>query len=280
MNSNYRNLNQAFLGSLLEIQNHASIVEARGSKTKEIIGKNFIIQDPTELDINVPQRKFSSSYAITEWLWYVSKNRKVNNIEKFANTWYIIKDEKGEVESNYGTYLTLQWAWVLKELYDDPHSRRATFAINQVHHKGANKQDYPCTQYLQFMVRDNKLHMFASMRSNDAVYGFCNDVFTFALFQQLMLNELNSRGRNYELGNYYHAANSFHVYERHFDMVESIANDPNLDELYLAVSQKFSLKPHVTWNFLLQNDLYLPVEDCTKEEMKHIVNHIKSEIFA
>lgn len=277
MNCIYRNLNQAFLESLREIQEHASLVESRGSKTKEIIGKNFLIQDPTDLNIVIPQRKFSSSYAIAEWLWYISKNRKVNNIEKFANTWYIIKDENDEVESNYGTYLMTQWAWVMKELYDDPQTRRATLVINQVHHKGANTQDYPCTQYLQFMIRDNKLHMFASMRSNDAVYGFCNDVFTFALFQQLMLNELNTRGRNYELGHYYHAANSFHVYEKHFVMMESIVSDSSLAGLETV--QKFVLKPHVTWNHMVANKLYLPVDDATKEEMKQIVSNIRSEVF-
>jgi thymidylate synthase len=277
MNNVYQNLNQAFLESIMEIHEYASVVEARGMKTKEIIGKNFLIQDPTDLNITIPQRKFSSKYAITEWLWYISKNRKVNNIEKFANTWYIIKDEKGEVESNYGTYMGTQWAWVLRELYDDPQTRRATFAINQPHHKGSNSQDYPCTQYLQFMIRDNKLHMFGSMRSNDAVYGFCNDVFTFALFQQLMLNELNTRGRNYELGNYYHSANSFHVYEKHFELVESIAKDDSL--ISLSSDSKFVLKPKVTWNYLLLNEFYLPIDDSTKEEMNYIVKHIIGEIF-
>ena len=49
------------------------------------------------------------------------------------------------------------------------------------------------------------------MRSNDLVFGLCNDVFTFSLFQQLMLNELNQSGLSLELGSYHHHAGSLHV---------------------------------------------------------------------
>ena len=96
------------------------------------------------------------------------------------------------MESNYGLYiLGNQWNYCLEELLKDPDTRRATIAINQPFHKAQNPNDYPCTQYIQFFIRENRLHLCVNMRSNDAVFGFCNDVFTFSLFQQLMLNDLN-----------------------------------------------------------------------------------------
>ena len=107
------------------------------------------------------------------------------NIGKLAKIWLDIQDDNGMCESNYGCYLLGdQWHWVVSELLNDRDSRRATIVINQPYHKGKNKKDYPCTQYVHFFIRDNKLHLGVNMRSNDAVFGFCNDVFTFCMFQQ------------------------------------------------------------------------------------------------
>jgi thymidylate synthase len=70
---------------------------------------------------------------------------------------------------------------------------------------------------MDFKVRDNKLYMHTFMRSNDLVWGFQYDVFFFTLIQEIMANELNV-----ELGSYNHTATSFHVYERHFDLIEEM----------------------------------------------------------
>ena len=119
--------------------------------------------------------------------------------------------------------------------------------------------------------------MGAYMRSNDAVFGFCNDVYTFCLFQQLMLNELNLRMANLELGEYCHYAGSFHVYERHFKMLnhlekkyETHGNVGILAEYEFGITDKESLiklKPHINLSFIKENNLYLPSEDLTKEQI-------------
>ena len=149
-----------------------------------------------------------------------------------ATIWRQISDKNGQVESNYGFYLKPQWEWVKQEILGDVDTRRATIVINQPYHKNKNPKDYPCTQYIQFFVRENKLNMGVNMRSNDLVFGLCNDVFTFALFQQLMLIELRDAGLDIELGSYYHHAGSLHVYERHYDMVSEII--PNHTIIFLA----------------------------------------------
>ena len=161
-------------------------VQARNSKQKEIIFESFELSDPTRVNITIPSRKFNKRYAVAEWLWYLSANPLALNIGKLAQIWRMISDEFCEVESNYGVYLKPQWNWVKNEIVKDRDTRRATFVINQPHHKFKNSSDYPCTHYIQFFVRDNKLHLGVNMRSNDLVYGLCNDVFTFSLFQQLM----------------------------------------------------------------------------------------------
>lgn len=285
----YENLNQAFVEELCRLKSHGNFVNSRGSRQIERTFVNMMIKDPTQLDIEVPIRKFNKDYAIGEWLWYLSGNQKSSNIGKIASIWTDISDSHGEVESNYGSYIfnyipnleLTQWNWVIEELISDRDSRRATIAINQPYHKFRNKKDYPCTQYLQFFIRNNQLDLGVHMRSNDAVFGFCNDVFTFCLFQQLMVNELNSRGANLKIGNYHHSAGSFHLYERHFKMMDTI-----LDNYYMKTLEhgypeikKTSLNEDLTYRKLISLRCEMPKKDMSKKEIFDFINSQKGVLF-
>ena len=249
-------------------------VQARNSKQKEIIFESFELSDPTRVNITIPSRKFNKKYALAEWLWYLSANPLALNIGKLAQIWRMISDEFCEVESNYGVYLKPQWNWVKNEIIKDRDTRRATFVINQPHHKFKNSSDYPCTHYIQFFVRDNKLHLGVNMRSNDLVYGLCNDVFTFSLFQQLMLNELNSIGLDLELGSYFHHAGSLHVYEKHFPMIEKISNS----DFPIDISEETCiLSKVVDWN-LIDRKFSFPSYELEKEEIYGYVDNCTEEI--
>jgi thymidylate synthase len=274
MHKNFDNLNDAFLSLLQDVFENGQAVSARGSEQKELLFCNFTIENPDDLNITSAARKFSIDYATSEWLWYLSANPKVNNIGKLAKIWQMIRDENGEAESNYGCYLKPQWNWVIEELVSDRDTRRATIVINQPHHKGKNKADYPCTHYLHFFIRDNKLHLGVNMRSNDIIFGLCNDVFTFSLFQQLMLNELNSRGENVELGTYNHHAGSLHLYERHYAMANKIILEEKTQP-----SETYKLSKSVT-GWLDASKLAMPVRDLSKEEIKEHTKKVKMEIYS
>jgi thymidylate synthase len=285
----YSNLNEAFVEELGHLKTTGNIVFSRGSKQLERNFTSIVIEDPTQLNIEVPIRKFNKNYAIAEWLWYISTNPKVDNISKLASIWGDISDSFGEAESNYGSYIfsqdhnesNSQWDWVIEELIKDPDSRRATIVINQPYHKGKNPKDYPCTHYIHFFVRGGKLDMGISMRSNDAIFGFCNDVFTFSLFQQLMLNELNSRGMNIELGKYYHSAGSFHVYERHFNMMNTILENYYIKALTngYPTTEKFVLNPDLTYKKIRSLKCEIPVSSISKEEIFEFVEKQKGVLF-
>jgi thymidylate synthase len=279
----YKSLNEAFVSELSELKTSGSLVKARGSNQLEKVFVNFEISNPTDINVTVESRKFNQRYAIAEWLWYLSANSKVNNISKLASIWKDIQDSYGEVESNYGSYIfsldknfsRSQWSWVVNELLVDRDSRRATISINQPYHKEKNAKDYPCTQYIQFFVRDNRLHVGVSMRSNDIIFGLCNDIFTFCLFQQLMLNELNDRGLKLELGSYFHHAGSLHIYERHFKMMDNILN--NLKEEYS--SEKLLLKQGLTYKKLLSLRSEISSKELTKKEIFSHVDKAKGDLF-
>jgi thymidylate synthase len=288
----YKDLNEAFVSSLYNLRTNGNTVRSRGTTQREILFYSIQIKDPTALSIQPPARKFNPDYAIAEWLWYLSRDPSVHNIGKLASIWLRIQDDHGVCESNYGSYLLgEQWEWVLQELISDRDTRRATMVINQPYHKGKNPEDYPCTQYVHFFIRNSKLHMGVNMRSNDAVFGFCNDVFTFCMFQQLMLNDLNQAiyDNNVDkwnkviepisLGEYYHTAGSFHVYETHWKMMNKI-----VDNYYAKVTvsgwpilNKWKLSDRIISNKIAE--IALPKREMEKEEIYEHTTKIKETIY-
>jgi len=255
----YSNLNEAFWNELNNISVVGKNVESRGSKQKEVLFRSFTIQDPTDLDIVWPSRKFNATYTLAEFLWYLSRNPNSVNIGKFARIWLNIKDDEDNVESNYGCYVFgSQWDWAVKELLADKDSRRATFVIGQPYHKTKNPNDIPCTQYLQFFIRDNKLHMGTCMRSNDIVFGMSNDL---------------------QIGTYHHHAGSLHLYEMHYDMAAQILEGDSYSENYSHCSGIFTLKPNITLEYIQKNELYLPSKDMTKEEIGEYAKTVSKSLF-
>lgn len=71
-----------------------------------------------------------------------------------------------------------------------------------------SKGDVPCTTTIQFLPRRGKLHVAATMRSNDAYRGFPHDVFAFTFIQELVARMLGM-----EVGTYSHFVGSLHLYE-------------------------------------------------------------------
>jgi thymidylate synthase len=277
MENRYKNLNNSFYWVVSDILKKGMTVNSRGTEQKELCFYSTIIEDPTDILINYPSRKFNPSYAFTEWLWYLSQVKNTNNIGKLAKIWDMIKDENGECESNYGSYMFPigQWDWVINELTNDPDSRRATIAINQPYHKKANSLDIPCTQYIQFFIRNGRLDMGVYMRSNDVIFGFCNDLFTFALFHQLMFNSLQARQghpMDLQLGEYHHHAGSMHIYERHYEMAEKIMKDGA--DWYKKDLEKIKLKGEITSSYILGREYYLPRKELTKEQIQRATRNL------
>jgi thymidylate synthase len=60
------------------------------------------------------------------------------------------------------------------------------------------------------------------MRSNDAILGTPTDIAFFSVLQQQALSHLKSTWPNLKLGKYTHIVDSYHIYERNFNLVEEM----------------------------------------------------------
>jgi thymidylate synthase len=163
-------------------------------------------------------------YIKRELKWYESESLNVNDLEPTPQIWQAISDKDGNINSNYG-YLIYnkkngeQFIKVRDELTKNPNSRRAVMIYTRptIHdeYNLNGMSDFICTNAVQYLIRDKKLHAIVQMRSNDVVFGYRND---FA-WQQYVLGFLADE-LNVEYGDITWQVGSLHVYERHFSFIE------------------------------------------------------------
>lgn len=246
INRNYSNFTEAYVNILRELNESPQFVSSpRGMKVKEIIGYQFKITNPRDRIPYVPEREFSIHYLIAELLWYFSGNDSTRWISNYSNFWSKISDDGTTANSAYGSRIFkphsriagtidstwTQWKYIVEELKNDPDSRRAVVHIRSPQDSILAKLDVPCTLSLQFFLREDKVHMVASMRSSDVILGLAYDIPAFTLFQELLAVELTKElGRPVGLGTYTHISASLHVYERHFEMVERILKESTKEQ--------------------------------------------------
>jgi thymidylate synthase len=177
---------------------------------------------------NFQSRKLNIQYIKDEFLWYVKGDKYDSSIANKAKMWQSIINSDGSINSNYGQYIfagSKQFDNVVKILASDKDSRRASLVILGDDHLLSETKDMPCTYALNFRIRDNKLNMSVHMRSQDAIYGMGNDVPAFSFIHEMMLNALRRYYQTLEYGMYHHIADSFHVYEKHFLMLDKLCHN-------------------------------------------------------
>lgn len=196
------------------------------SVAKELINATLILTDPTLNLMNAKDgRNMSMRYAVGEFLWYMSNSPFTADIDKFSKFWKTIENDDHTVNSNYGwcirdKYNCDQWENCKYILRNNPASRKAIIHIKEcIDYQLAIPKDVNCTLTLQFLIRNNKLHMITNMRSNDVWLGLPYDIFCFTCMQILMAMELHV-----DIGNYYHNAGSLHLYKKNFEKAQEIYN--------------------------------------------------------
>ena len=180
----------------------------------ELVNANLQLTNPTKNTMCNCIRKMPLRYAIGELLWYNSCNPTWKAIYPYSKFWKGISDNGSTVNSNYGwcirkKYGFDQWEMVKKLLQENTNSRQAIIHIKEARNLIDNPtKDLNCTIALQFLLRNNKLDLIVTMRSNDIWLGLPYDLFNFTCMQIQMAMELGV-----DIGTYYHNAGSLHIYK-------------------------------------------------------------------
>lgn len=199
--------------------------EGKYGKTVEIQNAHFLADKDWII------REPNYDYAKREIEWYESQSLYVKDIPgDVPKIWQMCADKDGKINSNYGWCIFSnengsQYEHCLNRLLDDHYTREACMIYTRPSMQtDCNKNgmhDFMCTYSTQVFlneVSDNKykLDYTVFMRSNDAVYGFCNDVIWAQHVRDKLVTDLNKHGLTVFHGKIIWNAGSLHVYERHF----------------------------------------------------------------
>ncbi len=234
----FEQLQQDLLSTLMSAPESAP----RGQRVRELLGVTLRLADPRSRTTSSKARAANYGFATGEFLWYLRGAEDLESICYYNERMRLFSDDGKKLHSAYGKRLRAhppgrpsQWDDVVAELLADPDSRRAVMTVyapsdmRRAREPGGTK-DVPCTLALQFFLRPDfdgvkRLHLHVTMRSNDAVWGLANDLFSFTLMQEVMLLDLRAAGVIVELGEYVHTAGSMHLYERHFEMASRLVQE-------------------------------------------------------
>ena len=198
------------------------------SKTIEIQNAHFIVDKPWIV------REPNYKYYEREKNWYLTRVCNVNEmIGKVPDQWQKCADNNGNINSNYGWCIFSkenhnQFTSCRDKILNDNHTREAVMIYTrpsmQSEYNKNGMHDFMCTQYVQYFINErdgkNYLDCIVNIRSNDAVFGFCNDSLWFADVLNWLSEDLKANGLDNEPGIMYWNAGSIHVYERHFKFLQ------------------------------------------------------------
>lgn len=214
-------------------------VAPRGYKTWEVEDATFELLDPTDaLPVGVG-RDINPAIGAAEALCLIGGIGDPTLMTSVSKAFHRFLDG-GQLHGAYGPRVAPQLVQAVKRLERDPDSRQAIVTIWDPMYDNSNVRDLPCTLSFNFRIRDDKLNMSTTMRSNDVWLGTAYDVFMFTQLQCTIANVLEI-----PVGTYRHHAYSLHLYERNIDAVDQLHDfNPEAEVLKLEGFHPDPRQPH------------------------------------
>lgn len=228
-----KDLREGYVQLVDTVRRMGTEVIVRGMTTYELT--NVTLSFPDVYNDMLPVgvgRKINQRLAAVEALELISGESRPELI-KIAAPQYIEvlagKDNDEMTQNAYGPRTKSQLNSVVDVLLADPSSRQAVVSIWQPHdltHEG----DKPCTIFLQFLIRSDKLELHAHMRSNDVWLGTAYDIFNFTQLQHTVARHLGV-----EAGEFILHATSLHIYDRDVEASRELSDVVRSTELPVGV---------------------------------------------
>lgn len=192
----------------------------RGLATREITDASVRITDPHEVHVLRTARKPSPKIAATEALHLIAGVSSLEQLDMASNGKFSQFADNGRLRGAYGPRAAHQLQHVIRLLSRDPDTRQAVVTVWTGGETSGASRDVPCTLGYQFLIRDQKLHLRVSMRSNDIWLGTPYDWEIASALQRTVALALGIPP-----GGYTHTVASLHMYERDAESVAKIVSD-------------------------------------------------------
>lgn len=233
---------KAYLKALEQVLDKPEYLCApRDLKIREVLNLVVEVDHPNSSPLTTldsARNKVLVDYTRAEMELYLSGERRVEKWAEASKFWNRIANPDGTVNSAYGwlifydkscgnpeyeiqtpgaaetvELMRTPWEWAREAIVRDHDTRQAILPFIKRDHLWLGCRDVTCTVYGSFMLRDGRLNLTISMRSNDLVRGLGFDLPFFNYLHLKMVEELSTKFP-VEVGTYTHIANSAHIYDR------------------------------------------------------------------
>lgn len=184
------------------------IIEVRGV-TCVVTAEHPLVTDP--------RRRLNYAFAAGEPLAFLRGDNRVATYKRYIKNFDRFSDDGIFLSSSYGPEIARQLPFVVKELTENPMSRRAVMTIWR-QNPDTSLKDISCLVSLQFILRNGELTVMTYQRSQDMNLGFPYDIFTYAMIGRWVAGALNYHYRLADhpvkcIGPLIHNMGSCHIYE-------------------------------------------------------------------
>lgn len=226
-------LRSGYVEIVKTIVNHGIKTAPRGQPTRELLDVIIELENPYDALPTGVGRRLNTAVGLIEAIQLIGEISIPATVLRLVPSMSFAAEDDGTFWGAYGRRAHGQTAHVVRKLQEDPDSRQAKITFwDPVLDNLPGKRDYPCTSELRFLIRDGKLIVSATMRSNDAWLGLAYDAFQFTQVQISV-----ARALGIEVGAYHHHACSLHVYERDLDAIERLHTPETAPSLYWGIGR-------------------------------------------
>jgi hypothetical protein len=261
----FTNTSAAYLYALEEILYYYDYKSSpRGLPIFEKLDYSFRVTEPTSDSIvtkDEERNKVIAAYTEKEKALYDSCSNNVEDFGKASKFWLKLANPDNTINSAYGyliwankshgnafeqeaytmsedstsggkilgqrTKMRTPWEWARESLIADKDSRQAILRFSLPTHQWVGNKDQTCTLHGNFLIRNDKLHLSVTMRSNDLVKGLVYDLPWFCSLMDKMLEELKPYYPNLIKGHYTHIVHSLHMYQKDEEIVRKMIGHGN-----------------------------------------------------
>lgn len=229
---------------------NANIVDSRVGKVKDLGPCVYQISEDQFRLCYIKERAINPFFALAEFSWIISGSNELQPLQYFISNYNNFSDDGKTLNGAYGYRLRNHFATdqiekAIEQLKRNPQSRRVVLTMWSIEDLIKDSKDIPCNTTIYLKIRDNKLDITITNRSNDLYLGVPYNVFVFYLLQSYIAKELNL-----ELGIQTHFTDSLHLYEKNFVDVKKILENNSCESIDSIQQnlEKFNISEYLNIN--------------------------------
>lgn len=216
----YKMLKYALLSDIPFSESRVGCVKDLGSASYELL------EDDSRI-IFLNSRGFNPFFALAEFSWLISGSNLVEPLSHYISDYTKFSDDGLSLNGAYGYRLKRHFEvdqinTAIDCLRKDKTSRRVVLTMWHAEDLGSQSLDVPCNTAVFLKIRENKLDISVTCRSNDLYLGVPYNILLFYLLQKYIAN-----GVGVGIGRQLHFADSLHLYKRDIEKVKTVLLENN-----------------------------------------------------